>query len=413
MKRTDADEHSSNLFQDENLPTTAGTLLEKTWLNAVQEELANTIEYQFGALVPSDDYQMNDALQYALSDCLYSDSVSNLGSFHPRMDLALNTWVEQITGLRGELHAGPIWLESAGRVLRVMITDEKIVAAGLDDFTYTDATTTYIAVKISDGWTLETNTGTPTAGFENFLKVITAGGNITDSEALSPAWPEIYAQGIRIMDSPRNVFNAGGLEGLRVYGDGAGAAFYNDVIKFQFMKIGVNKALPLELRNDGSDDEARVTTRGRLLHLPHNESSPSVILDYRRLRTHAGTAEKQTQGFWERTAVGDRVGNGNTDMPIEEPINGQVLFYRWQIVAVQSGDASKTYSKSAQFSAYNDGSITKNLDFNTQVDDDTTGGITASSLLSGSTIYIRATVSDTNTYRFTVYWSIIDTDTTA
>lgn len=65
MKRTDADEHSSNLFQDENLPTTAGTLIEETWLNAVQEELANTIEHVDITLSGANDEQLIEAI-YAL-----------------------------------------------------------------------------------------------------------------------------------------------------------------------------------------------------------------------------------------------------------------------------------------------------------------------------------------------------------
>ena len=63
MKRTTADQHASNLFQDENLPTTAGTLCDASWFNNVQEEIANVVEHDGTALDGGDYTQLLAAIQ--------------------------------------------------------------------------------------------------------------------------------------------------------------------------------------------------------------------------------------------------------------------------------------------------------------------------------------------------------------
>jgi hypothetical protein len=65
MHRTDGDGHSSNLFVDEDLGApVAGTLLEKDWLNAVQEELATLVTFTGAALVKGTNTQVRVAVQF-------------------------------------------------------------------------------------------------------------------------------------------------------------------------------------------------------------------------------------------------------------------------------------------------------------------------------------------------------------
>lgn len=64
MKRTDAAHHAGNLFQTGNpLTGRRGTRLDHTWLNAVQEELAGTIEAAGIVLDPADDRQLLQAIR--------------------------------------------------------------------------------------------------------------------------------------------------------------------------------------------------------------------------------------------------------------------------------------------------------------------------------------------------------------
>jgi hypothetical protein len=67
LHRTDGDGHSSNLFVDEDLPSVIpGTLVEKDWLNAVQEELCNTVEDAGTTLVKGTHDQLTAIVQAAL-----------------------------------------------------------------------------------------------------------------------------------------------------------------------------------------------------------------------------------------------------------------------------------------------------------------------------------------------------------
>jgi hypothetical protein len=53
MHRVDSDEHLSNKFQNSNPPTTAGTLLEKDWHNAMQEDYSQVLEAMGATLAAS------------------------------------------------------------------------------------------------------------------------------------------------------------------------------------------------------------------------------------------------------------------------------------------------------------------------------------------------------------------------
>ena len=105
MKRTDADEHDSNLFQDEDLPTTAGTLLEETWLNNVQEELARAIEYAGQNLSGSIYYQLALALNRWGPADLFRVDAGTAGPFVPQNPQG-TFWVTPISGRDGKIEAG-------------------------------------------------------------------------------------------------------------------------------------------------------------------------------------------------------------------------------------------------------------------------------------------------------------------
>lgn len=68
MKRTDADGHQSNMFFDGNpAGGIKATVLEQTWLNNVQEEIATLIEAEGITLDGGDQTQLRDAIQLMIS----------------------------------------------------------------------------------------------------------------------------------------------------------------------------------------------------------------------------------------------------------------------------------------------------------------------------------------------------------
>lgn len=63
MHRTDADGHDSNLFTDGNPGVDEATVIDENWLNAVQEELCNTIEDAGTTLVKGTNTQLSTLIQ--------------------------------------------------------------------------------------------------------------------------------------------------------------------------------------------------------------------------------------------------------------------------------------------------------------------------------------------------------------
>lgn len=69
MKRTDADLNVANQFADgDPLVPTAGTLLDASWLNNVQEELCNAVESDGSTLSGSDHTQLRNSLALLLGE---------------------------------------------------------------------------------------------------------------------------------------------------------------------------------------------------------------------------------------------------------------------------------------------------------------------------------------------------------
>lgn len=73
MKRTDAFGNVGNLFTDGNPPNTPATIVDDTWLNAVQEEISGAIEFAGLTLNSGDDTQLRQAIQIIAGGGIQTD----------------------------------------------------------------------------------------------------------------------------------------------------------------------------------------------------------------------------------------------------------------------------------------------------------------------------------------------------
>lgn len=88
MKRTDAFGNVGNLFTDGNPPNTPATIVDDTWLNAVQEEISGAIEFAGLTLNSGDDTQLRQAIQIIAGGGIQTDFL-----------IANNQSAQNITGL--------------------------------------------------------------------------------------------------------------------------------------------------------------------------------------------------------------------------------------------------------------------------------------------------------------------------
>ena len=73
MKRTDAYGHASNQFTDGNPPGVPATVVDDTWLNSVQEEICEVVEFTGATLNSGDTTQLRTAIQTIAGGGIQSD----------------------------------------------------------------------------------------------------------------------------------------------------------------------------------------------------------------------------------------------------------------------------------------------------------------------------------------------------
>lgn len=223
MKRVDSDEHDSNLFQDENLPTTAGTLFDETWFNDKQEELCRAVELSGQNLSAGSYYQLLYAFNaFGPADFFHADGAADRGAWVPQATLG-TFWVTPGAGLVGALAQGVAWITVSDHPYRVALTAAQIAAQDFDAYEFGSpgvAKDDYIAINATG--TLEVNqvadgagAPTPSLGYRNILKIDTDGTDITACEALHPAFPWLQCYALDMGSIDDTARDTAGFEGFR------------------------------------------------------------------------------------------------------------------------------------------------------------------------------------------------------
>jgi hypothetical protein len=341
MKRTDADEHAGNLFQDENLPTTAGTLIEETWLNNVQEELCRAIELSGQDLAGGNYVQTYFAHnRFGPADFCRADHAALAGSWTPQLDPYGTFWVTQTAGLVGELEQGAAWVTLGDdRVFRVMLSTAQIAALNYDAYTFTASKDSYIAIA-ADG-TLEVNeTGlgagepAPSLGYHNILKVVTDGTDITSCEALRPAYPHLQCDAIDICGIPEATRKTGDSVGFRWHYTDATP----DTVSLSFFNAGGIQGTGYVAEADagggsGMDQE----WRGSFRWIPDGFTEPK-----REWRTHEGTTAEKTRYVDEKSFVYNHNSGASYVTAATYPLPHDGAAVHVEVSAIESGAATRT-----------------------------------------------------------------------
>lgn len=222
MKEVDADEHAGNSFQDENLPTTAGTLIEETWLNAVQDELvgcvldADALQQSGGANLQLRDYLRDicSVVEPFIGTAHYASFAVSANAFLPVATSGLSATVKGgVAVIRGRL---------VTNTDAYMQAKESPASA---THVYTASRDTYVQVDTegNEGLTyVDVANGaarpTPGAGKSNVAVVVTDGSGITSITSLLSANPVISGKR-RILTFGDLVNNEDGIIGpYTVYG---------------------------------------------------------------------------------------------------------------------------------------------------------------------------------------------------
>jgi hypothetical protein len=228
MKRTDADEHILNEFQDESLPTTAGTLINASYLNANQAEICNAVEIHDSV----DQAQGQSPLNHQLANVILNNRTQGIFGDDAHWRETSGGLIPQVpgSGLQASMTAGAVYLN--GR--RVEFTADRLADFGHSAYTYTASKDTYVQIH-QDGPAHTSNpimyaevangaaAPTPSANYENTAVVVTDATDVTavnDLFTTSPLvhllwkfWNGLQVLGVNYTDAPLVSTHQGSVSG--------------------------------------------------------------------------------------------------------------------------------------------------------------------------------------------------------
>lgn len=359
MKRVDADEHSSNQFQDQNLPTTQGTLIEETWLNSVQEELAQSIERSGQAIDASTYRQLQRSmLRHGPAVNMWTGTGGHYGEWHPQDPTTNNQtfWVDYSTTLTGEVTAGTIWLRNLNGILKQHNwSSDELIALGLSSKVFTASKDTYLQVDTDSNISfVETALGAgepaPTGTNRNAIKIVTDATQITDVYALAQAWPDVRAGSLLLTDIELEDRSTATEEGFRLEMILNGGASGDNLLRWQPWETSATRAYFLEIDDvKAGGTHSKVTWRGSAIYLETDDGVSNDGADGTgpvRMRTYDGSTAQNTRYVDDVTfAYNHSTGEANETIatyPISSAHDGaHVLF---MVSAVDAADASRCFA---------------------------------------------------------------------
>lgn len=175
MHRTDADGNVANAFDDGNPATgTPGTKVEETWLNAVQEEIANTIEA--GGVVLAKE--TNTQLSQVVAPLAIGFGAADLGTTSARW---LFPWYEEAT-IDATRRVIPVPMAGKIRAIYVHAVTAFIGAGGAYTFTvFKNGVVTSLAAGLSEGAFDASDTGAVDVAAGDYLEIFVECAGVTTS----------------------------------------------------------------------------------------------------------------------------------------------------------------------------------------------------------------------------------------
>jgi hypothetical protein len=415
------------MYQDENLPTTAGTLIEATMLNSFQEELAQSIERSGQALNASSYLQLQRAMmRHGPAVHMWTGTATHEGESHPQKPATNNQtfWVDHGASLVGEVTAGTIWLRNYAGVLRQhnWSTDE-LAALGLDAHTFTASKDTYLQVDADSAITfvetaLAAGEPTPTGTKRNAIKVVTNGSQITEVHSLVPAHPEMRALALLLTDRELEDRSTATEEGFRLEVVLNGGGGGDNLLRWQPWETGTGRANFLEVDDiQAGGQYCEVTWRFADLYMISDDGADGGSV---RLRTFNGSTAEDTRYVDEHTFVythdGGLFWEVMKTINLESVHDGATVIFA--ISAVDAADDKRCYGHVEEFLLRKDpGGGSNGIQIRENSADPETTGVDADFANAVTNIQLRfygeGAPSSEVTWRITGWVKIIPFDVTA